>query len=69
VLNAGRLEQVDVPQEVYARPATPFVAEFVGVMNDVPVEAGRIVPGGDHHGRCGRRSWSWASPTACPPRC
>ncbi|MEJ3653732.1 ABC transporter ATP-binding protein [Actinomycetes bacterium KLBMP 9759] len=37
VLNKGRLEQVDTPQEVYQRPSTPFVAEFVGVMNDVPV--------------------------------
>ena len=45
VLNAGRLEQVDVPQIVYARPATPFVAEFVGVMNTVPVAEGRITPG------------------------
>ncbi len=33
VLNSGRLEQVDTPQEVYGRPATAFVAEFVGVMN------------------------------------
>ena len=45
VLNAGRLEQVDVPQIVYARPATPFVAEFVGVMNTVPIAGGRIAPG------------------------
>ena len=45
VLNAGRLEQVDVPQIVYAHPATPFVAEFVGVMNTVPVADGRITPG------------------------
>ena len=45
VLNAGRLEQVDVPQIVYAHPATPFVAEFVGVMNTVPVADGRIAPG------------------------
>jgi putative spermidine/putrescine transport system ATP-binding protein len=45
VLNAGRMEQVDVPQEVYARPATPFVAEFVGVMNTVPVSGDRITPG------------------------
>jgi putative spermidine/putrescine transport system ATP-binding protein len=44
VLNAGRLEQVDVPQIVYARPATPFVAEFVGVMNTVPIAGERIVP-------------------------
>ena len=45
VLNAGRLEQVDVPQIVYARPATPFVAEFVGVMNTVPIAGERIAPG------------------------
>jgi putative spermidine/putrescine transport system ATP-binding protein len=48
VLNAGRLEQVDVPQEVYTRPATAFVAKFVGVMNEVPLQGGRIVPGGSH---------------------
>jgi putative spermidine/putrescine transport system ATP-binding protein len=38
VLNAGRLEQVGTPQEVYARPATAFVAEFVGVLNRLPAE-------------------------------
>jgi iron(III) transport system ATP-binding protein len=30
VLNAGRLEQVAPPYELYHRPGTPFVAEFVG---------------------------------------
>ena len=30
VMNAGRLEQFDTPQEVYARPATTFVASFIG---------------------------------------
>jgi ABC-type Fe3+/spermidine/putrescine transport system ATPase subunit len=33
VLNAGRLEQVAPPLEVYASPATAFVAAFVGVVN------------------------------------
>jgi putative spermidine/putrescine transport system ATP-binding protein len=33
VLNAGRLEQVAPPQEVYTSPATAFVAAFVGVVN------------------------------------
>lgn len=33
VMNAGRIEQVDVPSEVYFRPATRFVAEFVGESN------------------------------------
>ncbi|WP_214105712.1 ABC transporter ATP-binding protein [Acrocarpospora catenulata] len=36
VLRAGRLEQVGAPAEIYDRPATPFVAEFVGTMNHVP---------------------------------
>jgi putative spermidine/putrescine transport system ATP-binding protein len=47
VLNKGRLEQVDTPQEVYTRPATEFVAEFVGITNHVPVEDSRIRPGAD----------------------
>lgn len=33
VFNAGRLEQVGTPQAVYDRPATRFVAEFVGAAN------------------------------------
>ncbi|WP_067141162.1 ABC transporter ATP-binding protein [Microtetraspora malaysiensis] len=36
VLRAGRLEQVAAPATLYDRPATPFVAEFVGTMNHVP---------------------------------
>ncbi|MGH3566483.1 MAG: ABC transporter ATP-binding protein [Pseudonocardia sp.] len=45
VLNRGRLEQVGTPQEVYARPTTAFVAEFVGVVNRlaaVVVDPGRV---------------------------
>jgi putative spermidine/putrescine transport system ATP-binding protein len=38
VLRAGRLEQVSSPAELYARPATAFVAEFVGTMSRVPAE-------------------------------
>jgi sn-glycerol 3-phosphate transport system ATP-binding protein len=30
VMNAGRMEQVGSPEEVYARPATTFVASFIG---------------------------------------
>ncbi|MCF3961875.1 ABC transporter ATP-binding protein [Streptomyces fuscigenes] len=33
VLNAGRVEQCAPPSELYERPATAFVAEFVGTMN------------------------------------
>ena len=39
VMNAGRIEQVGTPLEVYRRPATRFVATFVGApaMNVIPV--------------------------------
>src|SRR6266581_4069716 len=33
VMNKGRLEQLAPPTEVYSRPATSFVAEFVGLTN------------------------------------
>lgn len=33
VMNAGRIEQVGTPREVYSLPATPFVADFVGKIN------------------------------------
>ena len=33
VMRAGRVEQVAAPTEVYDRPATPFVAGFVGTTN------------------------------------
>ncbi len=43
VMQHGRLEQLDTPENVYRRPTTQFVAEFVGAMNRLP---GRI---GDNH--------------------
>ena len=33
MMNRGRIEQLGSPQEVYLRPATRFVAEFLGAMN------------------------------------
>lgn len=33
VMNAGRIEQVGTPQEIYGNPQTRFVAEFVGTLN------------------------------------
>jgi putative spermidine/putrescine transport system ATP-binding protein len=38
VMFQGRLEQVAPPTELYARPATPFVAEFVGLSNRMRAE-------------------------------
>jgi putative spermidine/putrescine transport system ATP-binding protein len=36
VMRSGRLEQIAAPDELYAKPATAFVAEFVGTMNRLP---------------------------------
>ncbi len=33
VMNAGALEQVGSPREIYCRPRTRFVADFLGAMN------------------------------------
>ncbi|MDR3634991.1 MAG: sulfate/molybdate ABC transporter ATP-binding protein [Isosphaeraceae bacterium] len=42
VLNRGVVEQAGPPQELYERPATPFVAEFLGSVN---LLSGRAVRG------------------------
>ncbi len=36
VMNRGRVEQIGVPEDVYERPATTFVAGFIGVSNLMP---------------------------------
>jgi spermidine/putrescine transport system ATP-binding protein len=36
VMNRGRIEQVAPPEDVYERPATTFVAGFIGVSNLMP---------------------------------
>jgi ABC-type Fe3+/spermidine/putrescine transport system ATPase subunit len=36
VMNAGRVEQIGRPEEIYRRPATEFVARFMGEINLLP---------------------------------
>ena len=40
VMSAGRVEQMDAPEELYERPRTRFVADFLGVTN---LFEGRVV--------------------------
>jgi putative spermidine/putrescine transport system ATP-binding protein len=47
LFNAGRIEQIGSPAEVYERPATPFVAGFVGTSNLLRGPAARAVIGED----------------------
>lgn len=45
IMNAGLLEQVATPHEIYERPATPFVADFIGAMNSLKLVAGSVEDG------------------------
>jgi iron(III) transport system ATP-binding protein len=49
VMNRGRVEQIGTPTQIYGRPATAFVADFVGEMNmfdAIIVAADRLAVGG-----------------------
>ena len=50
LMDAGRIIQVGTPEEMYYRPVSRQVAEFVGAANFVPAGSPlgkRLVPGGD----------------------
>jgi len=38
VMSNGKLEQIAAPDDIYANPATAFVASFVGAMNRIPAK-------------------------------
>jgi iron(III) transport system ATP-binding protein len=46
VMNKGVIEQVGPPHEVYSRPHTRFVADFIGRANFIDA---RVVDTHDHH--------------------
>ena len=48
VFHRGRVEQVDRPGELYARPRTTFVAGFVGTANVLTGEVARRIAGSAH---------------------
>jgi ABC-type Fe3+/spermidine/putrescine transport system ATPase subunit len=45
ILQAGRIAQVGTPEEVYDRPASAFVANFMGAENALPVHVARTEDG------------------------
>jgi iron(III) transport system ATP-binding protein len=67
VMSAGRIEQVGSPEDVYRRPRTRFVADFVGIPN--VFEATVHAVGGDEVevdtviGRLKTRGWRTDRPT------
>src|SRR4051794_7359585 len=54
VLDQGRLVQLAAPEEIYRRPATPFVARFTGVAGELVGTIASLKPGHAririHHG-------------------
>src|SRR5690242_7612627 len=54
VMNKGRIEQVDTPEMLYQHPATPFVCEFIGKVNKVPLSY--------RHDRLAASEWSLQEP-------
>jgi putative spermidine/putrescine transport system ATP-binding protein len=48
VFNQGKVEQVGSPAEVYERPATAFVAGFIGVSNILEGKAAERITGSPH---------------------
>src|SRR5258708_14425966 len=56
LLRSGELEQVATPREIYSRPATAYVAQFIGHTNLLRGEGrGSVV-------KCGALSWTAALP-------
>ena len=45
VFNEGRIAQIGTPQDIYDRPATRFVADFVGSSNVLPPDMTRSLGG------------------------
>jgi spermidine/putrescine ABC transporter ATP-binding subunit len=56
LLRSGELEQVATPREIYGKPATAYVAQFIGHTNLLKgnVEAGKV--------HCGSLAWPVALP-------
>jgi putative spermidine/putrescine transport system ATP-binding protein len=48
VFNAGKIEQIGTPQEVYEKPATAFVAGFLGSSNIIDANSAASLTGQSH---------------------
>src|SRR3954470_8397706 len=45
VMNGGRVEQTGSPREIYERPRTAFVADFIGALNTLELRIDELVGG------------------------
>jgi putative spermidine/putrescine transport system ATP-binding protein len=58
VMNRGRVEQIATPQQAYERPASPFVARFLGRTNELEALVSQ--------GVVTIATGTWCKPTAAP---
>lgn len=70
VMNQGRIEQTGTPSEIYEQPETPFVADFIGVMNFIPATVidAKTVVCGDAKLQCDAREYSPQTQLNCAVR-
>ena len=61
VFNAGQIEQIDRPQELYKKPVSRFVASFLGFQNLIP---GTVLTNGDVETSLGRIHFQQTAPVA-----
>ena len=68
VMNGGRIEQIGRGQDIYARPATRFVADFIGEANLLAVKRrgdGSLSPAGRRRSPFRRRTYPQAQAHRC----
>jgi spermidine/putrescine ABC transporter ATP-binding subunit len=66
VMNDGRIEQIGTPEEIYRRPNSRFVADFIGESNFLEVERvgdGRVLAPDGSIVACSERSATWKRAT------
>jgi putative spermidine/putrescine transport system ATP-binding protein len=64
VMNLGRIEQFGSPSEIYEKPATMFVADFIGQANFLPIRIARSAPSSSADSRYVVESPSFGSATS-----
>ena len=65
IMNAGNIVQVGTPADIYNRPASKFVAEFMGEVNVFGVRAGGVA--GHYMGNAGSALKGPAAPAVIAP--
>ena len=64
VMESGHIRQVGSPEDVYDRPSSGFVANFLGISNNLPAVVTGSAGDGMARWTCACRGWR-----PCPPAC